>query len=113
MSYSPWVAKSRTRLSDNTHRHTSGSRSVVSDSVIPWTVARQAPLCMGFSRQESWSGLPFPSPTMVSELFGKCILYSRTWLNVKADVTDPLGYIHGGSSSAWHTKVINVCLLIK
>ena len=27
-----------------------------------WTVARQAPLSMGFPRQESWSGLPFPSP---------------------------------------------------
>ena len=32
--------------------------SVVSDSVIPWTVALQAPLSMGFSRQEYWSGLP-------------------------------------------------------
>ena len=29
---------------------------------IPWTVARQAPLSMGFSRQEYWSGLPFPPP---------------------------------------------------
>ena len=28
----------------------------------PWTVARQAPLSMGFSRQEYWSGMPFPSP---------------------------------------------------
>ena len=28
----------------------------------PWTVARQAPLSMGFSKQEYWSGLPFPSP---------------------------------------------------
>ena len=28
----------------------------------PWTVARHAPLAMGFSRQEYWSGLPFPSP---------------------------------------------------
>ena len=28
----------------------------------PWTVARQAPLSMGLSRQESWSGLPFPPP---------------------------------------------------
>ena len=28
----------------------------------PWTVARQAPPSMGFSRQDSWSGLPFPSP---------------------------------------------------
>ena len=27
-----------------------------------WTVARQAPLSMGFSRQEYWSGFPFPSP---------------------------------------------------
>ena len=36
---------------------------VISDSfVTPWTVAHQAPLCMGFSRQEYWSGLPFPSP---------------------------------------------------
>ena len=36
---------------------------VVSDSfVIPWTVARQAPLSMGFSRQEYWSGLPCPPP---------------------------------------------------
>ena len=31
-------------------------------SVTPWTVAHQAPLSMGFPRQEYWSGLPFPSP---------------------------------------------------
>ena len=30
--------------------------------VIPWTVAQQAPLSMGFSRQEYWSGLPCPPP---------------------------------------------------
>ena len=30
--------------------------------VTPLTVAYQAPLSMGFSRQEYWSGLPFPSP---------------------------------------------------
>ena len=30
--------------------------------VTPWTVAHQAPLSMGFSRQEYWSGLAFPSP---------------------------------------------------
>ena len=34
----------------------------MSDSATPWTVAYQAPLSMGFSRQEYWSGLPFPSP---------------------------------------------------
>ena len=30
--------------------------------VIPWTVASQTPLSMEFSRQEDWSGLPYPSP---------------------------------------------------
>ena len=34
--------------------------------VTPWTVARQAPLSMGFFRQECWSGLPCPPP-------GECI----------------------------------------
>ena len=38
------------------------SCSVVSDSVAPWTVAHQATLSMEFSRQEYWSGLPYPSP---------------------------------------------------
>ena len=28
----------------------------------PWTIAHQVPLSIGFSRQEYWSGLPFPSP---------------------------------------------------
>ena len=28
----------------------------------PWTIARQAPVSMGLSRQEYWSGLPFPPP---------------------------------------------------
>ena len=33
----------------------------------PWTIAYQAPPSMGFSRQEYWSGLPFPSPMHESE----------------------------------------------
>ena len=36
--------------------------SVMSDSVTPWTAAHQAPLSVGFSRQEYWNGLPSPSP---------------------------------------------------
>ena len=32
----------------------------------PWTIAPQAPLSMGFSRQEYWSGLPLPSPRDLS-----------------------------------------------
>ena len=30
--------------------------------MTPWTVAHQAPLSMGFPRQEYWNGFPFPSP---------------------------------------------------
>ena len=49
---------------------TNGFKIVVSSLVAklcptlttPWTVAHQAPLSMGFSRQEYWSGLPFPPP---------------------------------------------------
>ena len=39
----------------------------MSDSVTPWTVAYQAPLSIGFSRQEYWGGLPFPSPGDLSD----------------------------------------------
>ena len=48
--------------------------------VTPWTVDHQAPASMGFSRPESWSGLPFPSPgessrprdqTLVSRITGR------------------------------------------
>ena len=35
--------------------------------VTPWTVTYQAPRSMGFSRQEHWSGLPFPSPGDLSD----------------------------------------------
>ena len=39
------------------------SHLVVSDRfAAPWTVAHQAPLFLGFPRQEYWSGLPFPPP---------------------------------------------------
>ena len=38
------------------------SNSVMSDSATIWTVAHQAPLSMGFTRQESWRVLPFPYP---------------------------------------------------
>ena len=36
--------------------------SVLSNSPTLWTVACQAPLSMGFSRQEYWKGLPFSTP---------------------------------------------------
>ena len=58
----------------------------MSDSEAPWTVTYQTPPSMGFSRQEYWSGFPFPSPgdlpfpevklaSLVSRAFGTWILY--------------------------------------
>ena len=47
----------------------------------PWTVAYQAPPSLGFSRQEYWSGLPFPSPGVVqnSDLIFWYIPKWSTW----------------------------------
>ena len=39
-----------------------------------WTVAHQAPLSMEVPRQEYWSGLPFPSPGILSVFVSKCFL---------------------------------------
>ena len=52
----------RTQLQAECSREEGVRRSVVFDSLTPWTVARQAPLSMGFSRQGYWSGLPSPPP---------------------------------------------------
>ena len=42
----------------------------------PWSVARQALLSMGFSRQENWSGLPFPSPgDLPTQGLNPCLLH--------------------------------------
>jgi len=45
----------------------------------PWMEAHQAPPALGFSRQEHWSGLPFPSPTHESEKWkGSCSAMSNS-----------------------------------
>ena len=48
----------------------------------PWTVACQAPLSMGFSRQEYWSGLPFPSPVDAGSLTFGSSAFSKSSLNI-------------------------------
>ena len=48
------------RVTSRKNVHVWISRPVVSDSATPWTAARQAPLSMGFSRQEFWGWFPFP-----------------------------------------------------
>ena len=56
----------------------------------PWTAAYQASLSMGFSRQEHWSGLPFPSPMHESEK-GK-------WSRSVVSLSDPMDCSLPGSS---------------
>ena len=60
----------------------------------PWTVACQAPLSMGFSRQEYWSGFPFPSPRDITNLGIK--LGSPSLLAVSLP-SEPPGKPLGGS----------------
>ena len=63
--------------------------------VILWTIARQAPLSMGFSRQEYWSGLLFPSPGDIPDpgiksqisyvsCIGRRVLYPQCHLEIPA-----------------------------
>ena len=55
-----WDSKSRTQLSD--YAGIPCHAELCPTLCDPWTAAHQAPLSMTFSRQECWSGLPFPSP---------------------------------------------------
>ena len=58
--------------------------------VAPETAAHQAPLSLGFSRQEHWSGLPFPSPMRESEVIQSCLTLSNPM-----DCSLPGSSIHG------------------
>ena len=58
----PDLAKENTKYSVTFEFHISECESQSCPTVVtPWMVTCQAPLSMGFSRQEYWSGLPFPS----------------------------------------------------
>ena len=56
------------------------SLSPVQLFATPWTVAYQAPPSMGFSRQEYWSGLPFPPPgNLYTQEFNPRLLFLLHW----------------------------------
>ena len=73
--------------------------SVVSDFMTPWTVACQAPLSIGFSWQEHYSGLPYPAPR---DLLDPGI--KSTSLALEADALPPN---HQGNQSPSTGKSIN------
>ena len=56
--------------------------------VTLWTVVKQAPLFMKFSRQEYWSGLPFPSPGVLPD---PGIKPGSTVLQMDSSLTEPPG----------------------
>ena len=58
--------------------------------VTPWTAAQQAPPSLEFSRQEHWSGLPFPSPMHESEVTQSC-----PTLSDPMDCSLPGSSVHG------------------
>ena len=52
------------------------SHSAIANSfAAPWTIAHQAPLSLGFPRQEYWSGLPFPSPGILIQGSNLCLVH--------------------------------------
>ena len=55
ISYIPFLRKHRRNAPSKSSAHAQSCPAV-------WTIAHQAPLSMGFTRQGYWSGLPFPSP---------------------------------------------------
>ena len=64
--------------------------------VTPWTAAHQAPLSMGFSRQEYWSGLPFHTREFFCEL--KDALWSPLIMHCPIGPTDKLASFESSQS---------------
>ena len=106
VSPSGWVTKEKRLLVKG---FASISRSVVSDAGTPWTVAHQAPLSMGFSRQEYYSGLPFPSPGDLPDpgLEPGCSLLSEPPGKLKA-----LNALRSGSVCHSHISPVHYLLFL-
>ena len=71
--------------------------------VTPWIVAHQAPPSMGFSRQEYWSGLPFPCP---GDLPNPGIEHRSPTLQADALPSEPPGNLF----TTWFTNILDLLL---
>ena len=69
--------------------------------VTPETAAHQAPPSLGFSRQEHWSGLPFPSPMRESEKWKWSIYYLNKYFDCSHLKSPQTCYWTGGDTSKW------------
>ena len=77
--------------------------------MTPWMVARQATPSMGFSRQEHWSGLPFPSP---GDLLDPGIEPGSPALQADSLPSEPPGKPEPGKHSD-NSKVVKIILKFK
>ena len=77
--------------------------------VVPWTAAHQAPLSKEFSRQEYWSGLPFPSPEDLPHLVIKPVSPASPALQADSLPTEPLinRYLLGAKKSFLYYLLTN------
>ena len=69
----------------------------MSNSATLWTVALQAPLSMGFSRQESWSGVPWPPPGGLPDSDSETVSPETPALLVNTSLLS-----HQGSPADWY-----------
>ena len=82
--------------------------------VTPWTVAHQAPLSMGFSRQEYWNGLPNPGIKATSlaspalEILYHCVMWEAHFEGRKSELTKSSLKAHNYSTS--HQTIIEFSL---
>ena len=79
--------------------------------VTPWTVVRQVPLSMGFSRQEYWSGLPCPPPGDLSETAIKQVTPVSPVLQADSLPAEPLGKPLVDSTN-FKSNLAKICLCI-
>ena len=85
------------------------SSPVVSDSATQWTVAHQVPLSMSFSRQEYWSGLPFPPPEDLPDPGIESMSSASPALKVGSLPAEPSG---PGTSTLLHVSNVHFLCLI-
>ena len=100
------------------------SLSRVRRFATPWTVARQAPPCMGFSRQERWSGLPFPPPgvfltqglksgLLLSSLSIHTYIYPSTYIHASIYLSVRLHSNYPSTHLSLYPSIcISICLCI-
>ena len=78
---------------------------VIFNSVISWAAAHQAPPSVEFSRQEYWSGLPFPTPVLLPGKFHgrRSLVGYSPWDRKESDTTERLHFL-SFYRSLWRRK---------